>query len=240
MAFFVLTACKDNIDDLDKRNENWCWFVDAKTGSGHWVPLGQGKWTETGRVTFFFFNGNISEIAKMKNGVRVDTTYNYDLQGKLIKYATYENGQEINYYINDGVYKDYYLKGTLSDSGLIKNHKRINAWTSFSKSGIRNWMETYHDSSNTTLIAFYDSGQIKDSVNFYNHKQNGEMKKWFENGHLKSISNWKAGKQAGEATHYFESGKLRKKLTLIENNKISVIEYDESGNEIKRWTQNAE
>ncbi|MBI3518258.1 MAG: toxin-antitoxin system YwqK family antitoxin [Bacteroidetes bacterium] len=240
LLLFTLTNCGDSIDDQSKRNENWCWFLDEKTGKGTWFQIGNDEWKETGKVTYFFMNGNVGEISKLKNGIRCDTSYYYDLKGNLIRYTTYSNDQQNDYYLNDGLYKAYYMNGNICDSGFIKSNKRINKWTSFSKSGKIRWTENHLDSTRIIFICYYETGQIKDSVNFYNHLQNGEMKKWFENGNLKSISNWKDGKEIGEATHYFESGKLHKKLTWIEDKKVSVIEWDESGKEINRWTENVE
>ncbi len=238
LFLFTLTNCDDGINDKSKRNENWCWLVNEKTGKGTWFSIGDDEWAETGKVTYFFFNGNIGEISKLRNGKRCDTSYYYDLKGKLIKYTTYSNDKENYYYTNDGLYKGYYMEGNICDSGFIKNNRRINTWTSFSKSGIVRWTENHLDSENIILIDYYENGHIKDSTYFHNQKQSGLAKRWYSNGNLKSISNWKNGKEIGEATHYYESGKLYRKIRWVEDKKISVIEWNESGKEINQWIEN--
>ena len=73
---FLLWSCNHNsIDDKEKRNENWCWWVDAKTNKGEWIPIKDETTVEKGKYTLFYSNGNLREKGKLNSGKRIDTIY---------------------------------------------------------------------------------------------------------------------------------------------------------------------
>ena len=86
--FFILllSACnKSGIDDSDKRNQNWVWWVDSKTGAATWIPCANNTSVMTGNYTTFFFNGKMQEKGKLIDGKNIDTAYVYDINETLIK-----------------------------------------------------------------------------------------------------------------------------------------------------------
>ncbi len=120
----MFLGCGDNgINDLSKRNENWVWFVDKKSGQGIWVPIGNKTTLENGNYTAFYYKGKIREKGKIVEAQHVDTIYFYDLGEKLIKYTVLGSDSLTHYYLNDGAYKEYSPKGEITEEGIVTNHQ---------------------------------------------------------------------------------------------------------------------
>ena len=84
LTAFTLFSCKDNFSDKNKRNENWAWWTDAKTGKSKWIPVnGDGYPVTDGKYTRFYFNGNVYDKGKLVDGKDADTIFCYDLNGHL-------------------------------------------------------------------------------------------------------------------------------------------------------------
>ena len=230
--FFVLIAfcsCSDNINDNNKRNEGWCWWVDASTRKGEWIPINVSGNVENGTYTLFFSNGVMCEVGKLKNKINVDTTFTYDIYGKLIKYKTYFQDSSKIFYTNNGRYVNYYSNCKISDISIIKNHKISGMWISYYKNGNLEFIEIYKDSITTNKREYYETGQMKDSGVLINNEQFGIIKFWHPNGKLKSICKWTNGKEDGESLFYYESGKLELKSTWVDGTQTEYQAWDESG-----------
>jgi hypothetical protein len=120
----MFLGCGDNgLNDLSKRNENWVWFVDKKSGQGIWVPIGNRTTLENGNYTAFYYNGKIREKGKIVDTQHVDTIYFYDLSEKLIKYTVLGSDSITHYYVNEGPYKEYSPKGEITEEGIVTNHQ---------------------------------------------------------------------------------------------------------------------
>ncbi len=231
-TIILVYSCGDNINDSSKRNDEWCWWVDEKTHKGEWIPVSAAGNVENGTYTLFFSNGLNSEIGKLKSGKNHDTTFTFNIQGQLIKYETFRNDSGIIYYINDGIYKDYYSDCKVRVIGQIKNHDRTNKWTWYFKNGNIDFYEIYRDSLNyhyNTKVSYYETGQIKDTFNFLNNKQYGMAKGWYQNGQVKAVSFWKDDIIDSLAIRYYENGKMQSKSFYIHGEKKEYTKWDESG-----------
>ena len=235
----------NSIKDINKRNENWCWYVAEGKSTGEWRMTGGKDAPPDGKYTFFYCNGNLAQRQSLRDGNKYDTTFTYDLKGTLKEYTTYRNDETFNYYLNDGPYIDYNLDCTVYLTGTVKNHMRVGEWVWYRAKNNKDYSENYLDSLTHIRIDYYDSGQMKDSGRLVDHKQDGIVKYWYEhgkleqacfwsndlqdgiatlyyeNGKLKSKTNWKQGKRNGESISYDEDGKIHEKTKYIEGQKVS-------------------
>jgi hypothetical protein len=123
----LLYACSNqSMDNPDKRNESWVWFVNKDTGKGEWVPIKDKMSVPDGNYTAFYFNGKVREKGKIANLKRIDTIYYYSLNEDLIKYTILRPDSLFNYYVQNGQYKEYSPKGELRLEGMVKDHRISN------------------------------------------------------------------------------------------------------------------
>ena len=97
---------------------------------------------------------------------------------------------------------------------------------------------------------YYESGALKDEVNFKNDKKEGLGKTYYENGNLQTEISYKNGKLDGPYKVYYDSGVFRaegiykndKKERLyrefFENGVIRFIDTYENGQKINRKAYN--
>ena len=226
----VFLSCKDNINDTDKRNENWCWWIDSKTGIGKWIPLADETTVENGIYTTFYYNGSVRDIGRLKNRKDVDTMKSHDLSGKLISYKIFLKDTAVYYYLYNGLYKYYYANGNILSKGIVSNHTRGNYWTKYYDNGNIEFTEKYVGDSGTT-IWYYKSGIMMDSCSFKDHKMNGVFKIYYPNRTLKLIANYSLGKRNGEYLYYYENGILKQRRNFKLDLRDGVAKkYYENGN----------
>ncbi len=124
-AFLLLLltcyGCGPSMDDKEKRNENWIWFVNKETGKGSWVPFGNEMTVPDGNYTAFYSSGKIREKGKIAAEKNIDTIYYFDINETMIKY-TVLGDTTYSYYLHDGPYKAYTAKGELEVEGEVKKH----------------------------------------------------------------------------------------------------------------------
>ena len=65
-------------------------------------------------------------------------------------------------------------------------------------------------------ILYYESGQLKDKINYKDGALEGERLEYFENGQLKEKVIYKDGKKEGEGLWYYENGQLEEKVNYKE------------------------
>ena len=90
ISLVILYGCNSGIEDKSKRNENWCWWVDAKTGKVQWIPISTYTTVENGQYTLFYFSGVVYEKGKLVKGQKVDTVFKYDLKGAALRLYTFQ------------------------------------------------------------------------------------------------------------------------------------------------------
>ncbi|MGH2666637.1 toxin-antitoxin system YwqK family antitoxin [Flavobacterium sp.] len=204
-----------DINDKDKRNENWIYWIDAKTGNASWVQIsGDENTLKDGRYIRFYTDGAIYQKGKLKNGKDIDTIYFYDLKEKLIQYLLVKPDTLLHYYIKNGPYTSYSQNGKIFEKGNIENHQIGNEWTKYFDNGKIDWTKKLINGTGWNYW-YYKNGQIS-CINYHvKGKTNGEVKTWFENGQIKEISNWNNGIQNGLYESYYENGKPEERTNWV-------------------------
>jgi hypothetical protein len=109
----------DNINDLNKRNNRWAWWVDATSQKGRWIPLSNNPTWENGSFTKFYFDGKIAANGKIKNGKYSDTTFWFDKAGNIYAYKIHSIDSANDFYTIDGPIKVYDTDGKIKMEGNI-------------------------------------------------------------------------------------------------------------------------
>jgi antitoxin component YwqK of YwqJK toxin-antitoxin module len=235
ISLFILIGCKQDINDKSKRNGDWAWWVDAKTGKGQWIRGGNETTVKDGIYTLFYPNGNIYEEGKKIDGKDVDTIFKHDINGVLNEYNFINPKKPCHYYLDgtdtiysyilhDGIYKSYYSDGAISENGFSKNHLLYGLLTAYYPDGkVRFLRNNIKDSA--WKKDYYEDGQIKDSgFAFHNDEIFYIYKSWYENGVPEQEVEWKNGIQDGIMKVYYENnGKLKSKSTWKNNIKDGVV-----------------
>ena len=85
------------------------------------------------------------------------------------------------------------------------------------------------------VTEYYESGAVKETVNYADGKEQGEYIEYYESGEVKSKVNYVDGKRQGEGMSYYKSGAIEKK-----GNYISAIPFGdcERSRTFNRWSRN--
>ncbi|ELV7526250.1 toxin-antitoxin system YwqK family antitoxin [Flavobacterium psychrophilum] len=231
-TFILIYGCHNaDINDSSKRNENWVYWIDKKTGEASWVPVTDNETTlKDGRYTRFYTSGGIYQKGKLKNGKDIDTLYFYDLKEKLIQYLLVKPDTLLHYYLRNGPYISYSQNGKIFEKGIIENHQIGDEWTKYFDNGKIDWTKKLVNGTGWNYW-YYKNGQMSDSNYHVNGKTDGEVKIWFENGQIKEISNWKEGIQDGMYQTYYENGQPKEKVNWIN---------DKRDGKSERWYENGQ
>jgi antitoxin component YwqK of YwqJK toxin-antitoxin module len=247
LSFSLLISCNKGINDKSKRNENWAWWVDASTGKGKWIPIGDATTVKNGQYTRFYFNGNIFQQGKLIDGKNVDTIYAYNLDGKLCYYKLVKGNASCpyiirgkidtlyDYFITDGYCRVYNPNGNTAEEGVIKNHTFFGPWTIYTSDNKKEYTRNFVKDS-SWRIDYYDNEEKKDSgFDFNNNGLFLVCKDWFENGQIKKEVNWKDGVENGVKKSYYENdSSLTSSLNTIGTFKNGIengvqLQYYENG-----------
>jgi uncharacterized protein len=238
ISFGCKMSGESDFNDQSKRNEDWVWFIDSKTQKGNWLRKGKETTVTDGTATSFYFNGMIYSIAKLKNGILVDTIKRYDLKGNLELYLIMNDNREPDwYFLNDGDHVSYFPNGKILTIGNIINHKIGNRNTSYFENG--RTLHSWNILSNPGyLYEYYENGNHK-------LKQIGEMEldtptnKWtvtnglvvdyYENGQIKDSTKVVNKNPDGDFYSFYEGGK-QKSIGFFRGGKLN--------GEAKNWYQN--
>jgi antitoxin component YwqK of YwqJK toxin-antitoxin module len=260
ISIIIFSSCnRDDINDKNKRNQNWVWWIDAKTGKGQWIPVRDQTTVTDGQYTEFYFNGNPYEHGKLLNGNPIDTIFRYDIQGKLREYdivnpsptcnCNYRIDNKVDtfceYIVNDGAFKRYTPAGILSAEGNSKNHAIYGVLNCYDEDGKKQYERNFIKDS-TWRIEYYENGQKKDSC--YDFKNVGFFTlctEWFQDGQLKAEGEWRRdGIQEGTAKIYTENDTSSKSIIKsISNWKnghqdgLTILYYENTGkiNKMSHW-----
>ncbi len=234
----LIYSCQNvDINNVDKRNENWIYWIDSLTGKASWVPVGNQTTIKNGRYISFYKNGLIYDKGKLKNGKKVDTVYCFDINQNLIKYQLIMPDTIRHHYVNEGNYIAYYQNLEIIEKGIVKNHKLGDKWTRYYENGNIEFIQDFKNKDGITKW-FYNNGQIKDSAYTIKGKNQGQAKFWYKNGQVREISNWSNGLQHGLYKLYYENGN-QKELTNWTNGKPKNCEswYNNGKNKVvKHYT----
>lgn len=252
-ALFIFSACggkKQGINDDSKRNDHWVWWVDDATGKGEWIPKGDQTTVKNGTATFFYYNGKISAIAKLKDGAVTDTTKWFDTSGKQEANVVFKEGPVYYYFFKDGPYVRYTDDGKIFINGIIQKHKPGNIWRAFYDNGsIQIDRRIINDTG--YHYEYYEDGKVRQkiigellkadderirkiektiSMDQY-HLYNGLFCSYYESGNIMDSTNKKNGLTEGAYISHYESGQIK----FIKNETAGVsdgseIQWYENGN----------
>jgi antitoxin component YwqK of YwqJK toxin-antitoxin module len=232
IIFFFALGCSDpdSMDDKSKRNENWAWFVDQKTGVGEWVELSYKSTIDEGEYVFFYSNGNRRQTGKLKQGIDCDTVYRFDIHGQpQNKYIRLHQDSTVLNIWPDGPFKAHYSTCELAVEGKRLNNALVDTCIDYFRSGkVRTysfcrkdtvWREDFHE--NGVLLhkgvkiaklidgadtVWYPSGTLKEVWFYSNGKEYGESRLYYPSGALRHINNYDNGKAVGLSTSWYENG----------------------------------
>jgi antitoxin component YwqK of YwqJK toxin-antitoxin module len=222
---FVLLGCNtSDFNDRTKRNENWAWWEDAKTGRTKWLQLGNksSNIKHAGKYTLFYSNGNVREVGKNNSGVLFDTTFFYDINGELRSYQI--QPQESYYFIRDGAIKIHHPNGKIWSEGIIENHSFGDKWIKYYQNGNIEFVNNFVQDTGW-IVNYYESGQIQDSIYHSKGSHDLSIKSWYENGQLKQSNEFNNKGFNGTCLNYYENGQLKDSGLLV-NGKREKIGYE--------------
>lgn len=256
ITILVFSCRSDNEFDKSKRNDKWVWWIDDKDGKGEWVPInGDAPVVKNGKYTRFYYNGNIYETGKLKNGKNIDTTFFYDENGKQYGYILNGSDTERTYCYKDGEYKLLMSDGNVESIGIVVNHRKGDIWTDYYPNGkiyrsinLVNgigWGKEFYENGNSQSLRYidknkdrnlvvdewYENGNMKSDGEVVNGKFEGIVKLFYPNGKLKSEGYYKNNLRNGVFKAYYESGKLKG---------VQTIKNEVLNDTAKEWYENGQ
>ncbi|MBZ4034477.1 toxin-antitoxin system YwqK family antitoxin [Flavobacterium sp. 17A] len=210
----LIYSCNADINNKEKRNENWVYWQDSETGKSSWIPVSDQTTVKDGKYTSFYSAGSVYEKGKLKNGKNIDTIYWYDQNEKLIHYALVKSDKFIQYYVNDGPYISYFQDGKIFEKAVVKNHKINGQWTRYYGNGNIEWDNNLINGTGIKQW-YFENGQLSHVTEYIKDKLDGKNESWYKNGQRKEISNWSNGKQNGLYESFYENGKPEERTNWI-------------------------
>lgn len=209
----IITSCSDNIKDTSKRNENWGWWIDSKSGKGMWVPVKGGNTDKSGSYSLFYYNGKLYKTGKLLNGKEVDTTYYYDINGHRQSYTFLIKDSVNSRFFKDGLNIQYNQLGQVTSRAIIKNHELGDKSTTYYENG---QVKTLRNLFNNTgwITKYYENGNVEDSIYQYRKNELVSVKNWYESGKIKAINSYKSPKPM-VAMLFYENGVVKDSGLLV-------------------------
>lgn len=158
--------------------------------------------------TFFIVNHTLAQQVEI-------ITY-HDEHKSLVKevYYVYDS---INSKLT-GLYKSYFINGTLEKKGYYKNNYPDSLWTYYYESGQIKMNGVLKDGSNHGLWEYYfENGSINMAGMIIDSKREGTWKYYYENGNLKSEGDYKKNKNDGIWNYFQEEGELKAQAFYIKD-----------------------
>jgi antitoxin component YwqK of YwqJK toxin-antitoxin module len=150
----------------------------------------------------------LAEETKYYENGRTKSVYSESYEGSYsAKY--YENGQMEWEDWGDGTIKTYYENGTIKSED----------YDDYEGSYSAKYYENGQMEMEITLegeIKYYESVELKDTVNYVDGLRQGEEKEYYDSGELQYTSNYVDDLKQGEFKEYYESGKLKRTVNYID------------------------
>lgn len=245
-ACLIFSGCDKGIEDRSKRNQDWIWWVDDATGKGEWIKLGNRTTVRDGTYTSFYHNSNICEIGQLKNGRAYDTTFRYDINGKLDCYLIeYEDSTDYHF-IKNGPYRRYHNDGTLFIEGIVQEHLDGDVWLIKYPNG-HTKLDRDVRGDNGYYVEYFENGNMKAKAvgkflprNYLDREstpdasryklENGCGMTFFESGQKKDSINYLKGYPEGRALYWYANGNIKTSTNFIQGlSNGQAIAYHENG-----------
>ncbi|MFM7023035.1 MAG: toxin-antitoxin system YwqK family antitoxin [Flavobacteriales bacterium] len=216
---------KESINAFDasgKKQDVWKWFYPNKTIKG------EGFYNNdllNGYYRSYDASGNLKEIAKYENGVKIENAP--ELAKAEVKKEYYPNMKvkSAGAYVNgkkEGMHKFFDEQGNVTATKIYKDDLEVGSGI-ISSSGVKNgeWKEYYDDHQLKVSghfkydvkvgkwIYYYSNGKVEQQGE-YNSKglPDGEWKWYYDSGKLLREETYDNGLEEGTTTEYSEDGKI--------------------------------
>ena len=121
------------------------------------------------------------------------------------------------YFIDDstsaqltGLYKSFFINGTLESKGFYKNNIPDSIWTYYYESGQIKMKGMLKNGSNHGLWEYYfENGKINMAGMIIDSKREDTWRYYYENGGLKSQGDYKESRKNGIWNYFYEEGELK-------------------------------
>ena len=165
----IFFSCRDQFSDKTKRNENWAWWLDAKTKKAGWIPVNEGEPVKNGKYILFYHNGIVYKKGTLVNGTDADTVFYFNINRKLQEYTLRKKDNLSEYYFKNGPIKMYYPNGRLLAIGVVKNHGVGDRWSHFFENGHLEFIQNLKNDTGWQ-ISYDKNGKLKDSIYYGGEK----------------------------------------------------------------------
>jgi antitoxin component YwqK of YwqJK toxin-antitoxin module len=134
---------------------------------------------------------------------------------------------------------EYYDNGIVKSQGSFKNKLKNGEWIDYYDCGqIENKVNYENGNKQGVRYHYFDPKLGRNVVcckrTFLDGVEHGEVITFFPNGNIKSEGMLDKGKKSGEVIGYFENGEIQDKYLLKDDEIISGVTYDESGNVVEK------
>ena len=129
------------------------------------IMMKNGK--RNGKMTKYFFNGNIEVIANYQDDIQQGVYQEYDLKGNPIIACYYVDGKKT------GAYTTYHEKGMIKEKGAFKNDLFDGKWEYFDERGFPVG-EGEFDSGTGYIMGYNQNGQLYRITHYKNNQKEGK------------------------------------------------------------------
>jgi antitoxin component YwqK of YwqJK toxin-antitoxin module len=189
------------------------------------------------------YNGdNVIEEGNYSDGLMTgEWVFNYN-SGKIKGKGKYLSGDGDNLGKTgipkngrDGNWLLYYENGNLSSELNYKNGNLEGIWKSYHENGNLDIVSEYkYGKGNGKYQSYYESGKIKQESQQLNDEYDGKSITYHENGNIRTSGTYIKGKIEGNYKWFREDGTIESSSEFKNGIALSQINYDRSGNEIKK------
>ncbi|HVE82910.1 MAG TPA: toxin-antitoxin system YwqK family antitoxin, partial [Myxococcales bacterium] len=114
---------------------------------------------------------------------------------------TYSNGRI------QGTYSAWYPDGTMKETGVLAEKKKVGPWTRWNEAGVKLEEVTYSDNQlEGRSLKFYPNGKTAEETTYSGGKPNGKFVAYHENGAKAEEGMYKSGVKVGHWTTWNPSG----------------------------------
>jgi len=142
------------------------------------IKMKNGK--KNGKLTRYFFNGNLETTAYYINDVIDGQERIYAMDGSLILETNYKLG------VKDGPYFSWHTKGMPKEIGAFNNGNFHGNWEYYDERGCMVG-EAKFDNGNGVQIAYTSHGELARKTNYENNLKNGEEIYYAPNGEVEKV-----------------------------------------------------
>lgn len=187
--------------------------------------------TENKIERLYYYSGELKEMSTIKNGIVVDTVYEYYRNGSIKQRIAVGNNTR------NGESLSYFANGTISEQGNYKEGKGNGKFSYYHRNGQLASEQTYvNDLKEGKITNYYPDGKIASTYEIKANKYNGPYEEFHANGKTSEKGTYKNGFNVTELTTYFTDGTLKNSTKLDDNGKEngSSTLYDIDG---KKYTE---